>query len=209
MPHTTHSNPVLLVHGIDDTEIIFWKMKLHLEKQGRSVHSLNLVPCNGDVCLSVLARQVAKYVDRVFVPTQAIDLVGFSMGGIISRYYVQRLGGIRRVQRFVTIASPHNGTWAAYSRSNLGCVQMRPNSLFLENLNQDALILKQINFTSIWTPLDLIIIPANSSQLPVGKDKPVWVGGHAWMVSDTKGIEAVAEELSEPLRTPIGWAKSA
>jgi len=63
------------------------------------------------------------------------------MGGIVSRYYVQRLWGIDRVQRF-TLASPHHGhPWLTYVSP--GCVQMRPDSPFLQQ--QDAIMLEQLN----------------------------------------------------------------
>jgi triacylglycerol lipase len=195
-------NPVLLLHGIDDTDAIFHKMTPYLQEHGWSVHSLNLVPNCGKVGLDKLAQQVAHYVDRTFETGQAIDLVGFSMGGIISRYYVQRLGGIQRVQRFITISSPHQGTLTAYARLNSGGNQMQVNSAFLTDLNQDVEQLDRINFTSIWTPLDLMIFPAKSSQLPVGKEKKIPVGGHAWMVTDRRSLHAVAESLREPIRRP-------
>jgi len=51
-----------------------------------------------------------------------------------------------------------------------GCVQMRPDSPFLQ-LNQDAIMLEQLNFTSIWTPFDLMIVPGNSSQMQWVKSK--------------------------------------
>lgn len=194
-------NPVLLIHGIDDTNAIFEQMTGCLSSLGWNIHSLDLMPNCGAAGLEVLAEQVARYIDQTFSAGQAIDLVGFSMGGIVSRYYVQRLGGLDRVQRFVTIASPHLGTWAAYSRWNAGCGQMRPNSPFLLGLNQNLALLSQLNFTSIWTPFDLMIIPANSSHLPVGKSIQVPVGGHAWMVRDSRSILRVAEALSEPLRS--------
>jgi len=43
--------------------------------------------------ISVLTSwvKVANYVAANFAPEQPFDLVGFSMGGIVSRYYVQRL----------------------------------------------------------------------------------------------------------------------
>jgi len=196
---TTRRNPVVLIHGIDDTYAIFGKMAPALEKLGWSVHGTDLVPNNGDVGLEQLAQQVADYIKKTFAPEQPIDLVGYSMGGIVSRYYVQRLGGLQRVQRLITLSSPHNGTWSAFFRSNLGASQMRVNSEFLNDLNRDVEQLKQLNFTSIWTPLDSMIVPAHSSEMPVGKNHPVWVGGHVWMVSDAKSLLAIAEALSEPL----------
>jgi triacylglycerol lipase len=200
MNNSYSRNPVLLIHGIDDTAALFWKMTPYLAQQGWSVHSLDLKPNNGDVGLEKLAQQVADYIDKTFSPDQPIDLVGFSMGGIVSRYYVQRLGGLKRVQRFVTIASPHHGTWTAYFRPNVGGSQMKRGSAFLDRLNQDVAVLDRINFTSIWTPLDLMILPAASSRMPVGKNVQVPVSGHAWMVTDPRSLRAVTEALLEPLR---------
>jgi triacylglycerol lipase len=201
MDDVVSRNPVLLIHGIDDTDAIFGQMTPFLRNLGCAVHSLDLAPNCGAAGLEILAEQIASYIAQNFPVGQAIDLVGFSMGGLVSRYYVQRLGGIHRVQRFITISSPHLGTWAAYSRWNLGCSQMRPNSPFLLDLNQDVTMLDQINFTSIWTPFDLIIVPSNSSHLPIGKSIQVPVGGHAWMVKDSRSILKVAEALLEPLRS--------
>lgn len=195
-------NPVLLIHGIDDTDAIFHKMIPYLQSQGWEVYSFSMIPNDGKAGLDRLAQQVADYVDKNFELEQAIDLIGFSMGGIISRYYVQRLGGIDRVQRFITISSPHQGTLTAYGRSNPGCIQMKPHSAFLNNLNQDVAQLERLNFTSIWTPLDLMILPANSSHLPIGKERKIPVGGHAWMVTDSRVLQAVAEALLEPIRNP-------
>ncbi|MBW4423830.1 MAG: triacylglycerol lipase [Nostoc desertorum CM1-VF14] len=196
-------NPVLLIHGIDDTRAVFQKMAVHLALQGWSVHSLNLVPNNGDVGLDELAKQVADYVTATFAPEQHLDLVGFSMGGIVSRYYVQRLGGINRVQRFITISSPHNGTVVAYGSRRPGCLQMRPDSIFLKDLNSDAVILGQLNFTSIWTPYDLMIVPANSSQMSVGSEVIVPVALHPWMLTDPRSLTVVTAALAERIKLPF------
>ena len=191
-------NPVLLVHGINDTGAIFEKMAPYLTQLGWSVYDLDLIPSNGDLGLEQLGQQVANYVATKFPPEQPFDLVGFSMGGIVSRYYIQRLGGINRVQRFITLASPHNGTWMAYLSERPGCIQMRPDSTFLHQLNQDAVMLEQLNFTSIWTPFDLMIVPANSSQMPVGQDVQVPALTHSWMLTDVRSLEAVAAALCAP-----------
>jgi triacylglycerol lipase len=195
-------NPVLLIHGITDTIAVFSKMDPYLSRLGWSVHHFNMIPNNGDCCLDLLAKQVADYVDQRFGPTQPIDIVGFSMGGLVSRYYIQRLGGIERVKRFVSISAPNNGTLAGYLSWRPGCTQMRPDSAFLQDLNRDAVnILGRLNFTVIWTPYDLIIVPSNSSQMPVGKEVTVPVRLHSWMLTDDRCLKAVATALSEPILT--------
>ena len=195
-----HRNPVLLIHGFNGTPAIFSGMSAYLAKAGWVVYDLTLMPSNGELGIDQLAQQVADYIAKNFTPKQPLDLIGFSMGGIVSRYYVQRLGGIDRVQRLLTISSPHHGTWTAYALERTGCIQMRPGSIFLQDLNRDAVMLEQLNFTSIWTPFDLMIIPANSSKMPVGKEVQVPVLYHDWMPVDTGSLEAVVAALSEPVK---------
>ena len=199
--NSSNRNPVILIHGIFDTTAIFQKMSAYLGEQGWEVHSFDLIPNYGFLGLDRLAEQIAEYADRTFGPDQPIDLVGFSMGGLVSRYYVQRLGGIDRVRRLITISSPHNGTWTAYFYVQPGTLQMRPNSKFLEDLNRDVAQLDRINFTSIWTPLDGMIVPPNSSKLPVGQEVIINVLLHAWMVQDPRCLRIVAQALSDPLKT--------
>ncbi|MBD1935809.1 alpha/beta fold hydrolase [Microcoleus sp. FACHB-68] len=193
-------NPVLLIHGIWDTSALFNTMTAYLTKLGWPVYSLDLIPNNCDIGLDELARQVADYAANIFEPAQPFDLIGFSMGGIVSRYYVQRLGGINRVQRFITISSPHQGTWLAHSSRRPGYLQMCPRSEFLRDLDRDVKMLDQVNFTSIWTPFDLMIVPAHSSKMPVGKEVVVPVPLHAQMVTDPRSLKVVAEALMSPIK---------
>jgi triacylglycerol lipase len=190
-------NPVLLVHGIDDTVALFRRMKPYLERGGLSVQALNLVPNNGKVGLIELARQLDQHVRANFTTDQAFDLVGFSMGGLVSRYYIQRLGGIHRVRKFVTIATPHRGTWTAFLRGNPGARDMRPGSRFLQDLNRDVEMLDGISFTSIWTPFDLMILPANSSRLPAGRFVTVRTLAHPLMVRDPQVLRLILGILSD------------
>lgn len=196
---TIQRNPVLLVHGIMRTSAVFRKMSAYLTNHGWSVYTLDLTPPNATLGLEKLAVQVAEYVDYNFAPGQPLDLVGLSMGGLVTRYYVQRLGGLERVQRFITISAPNKGTRMAYLSARPGVVQMRPGSAFIEDLNQDVSMLKQINFTSLWTPWDCIIVPATSSQVPVGKEVKIPVVAHYLMVRDNRTIQEVIAALSEPV----------
>ena len=198
---TKQQNPVLLVHGINDTGAVFNKMAFSLRQQGLSVHTVDLIPNNGSEVLEKLAQQVANYVNDTFATAQPLDIVGFSMGGIVSRYYIQRLGGINRVQRFITISSPHYGTIVAYGTWLAGALQMRPHSDFLNDLNSDVEMLKQLDFTSIWTPYDLMIIPTESSQLGIGKEITLPVLLHPLMLTDSRTLSIVAKILTKSVKS--------
>jgi len=186
---------VVLVHGIWDTSRVFARMRRWLEERGDRVLAVNLKPSDGSVGLDKLAEQLREFVERELTPAEPFDLVGFSMGGLVSRYYVQRLGGVDQVRRLITISSPHRGSYWAYTTGNVGSRQMRPGSEFLKVLNRDVEILERVQHASIWTPLDLMIVPAWSSRF--GEDFRVTVGLHAWMPKARKWWEDCWRLLSD------------
>ena len=197
-PMPASPTPVLLIHGIDDTAQGFHRMEAYLrDRPWPQVHTLDLHPNNGDAGLGTLAQQIQTYAEAHLTHYPRFDLVSFSMGGIVSRYYVQRLGGRARVRQFVTLSSPHNGTWTGYLRQNLGAAQMRPNSEFLQDLNQTVDELTHVRFTSIWTPYDLMILLAISSLLPVGRMMQLPVLAHPLMLTDERSLATVAQVLAE------------
>ena len=203
---TPRQNPVVLVHGIWNTAGIFSVLQRHLESTGesagRKVYALSMTPNNGDAPLSVLAEQVAAFVDDRLGPEQPFDLVGFSMGGLISRYYLQRLGGLARVQRFVSVSTPHQGTALALFSRRLGVGQMRPGSPFLRSLNADIHRLETIRFFSFWTPFDLLILPPWSSDMGLGEIAMLTVSTHDRMIRDAASLSAISKALSCELNPP-------
>jgi triacylglycerol lipase len=72
---------------------------------------------------------------------------------------------------------------------------MRPGSRFLEELNQDLQPLRNVVFTSIWTPLDLMIVPARSSVIASAKSVPVCVPAHPLMMRDRRVLRLVEQVL--------------
>ncbi len=169
-------------------------MKEFLESAGQEIHALDLVPSNGELGIGELAGQVARFAETSL--PASFDLVGFSMGGIVGRYYLQRLGGLSRVRRFITLGSPHHGTYMGWLRGNPGAKQMRRGSAFLQDLNSDADVLRQVDFTSIWTPFDLMILPASSSVITAAKSIRVSVPAHPLLVKDKRVLQLVRDLLS-------------
>ncbi|OKH11421.1 esterase/lipase family protein [[Limnothrix rosea] IAM M-220] len=192
------TNPVVLVHGFLDRQYIFKSMARYLKAQGWSVYALDLVPNDGRQSLPNLARQLQVFIDKNLSGSSNIDLIGFSMGGLVTRYYLQRMGGHERVERYISISAPNNGTLTAYSLPFPGIKQMRPNSDFLNDLNGDVeSCLENIQVTWMWTPFDLMILPADSTRLPIGHEVKLPVAFHPWMLSDRQALAAVKKALLE------------
>lgn len=192
-------HPVILVPGYRDNFRVFQQLTRYLKAQHFDVHALTLQPSDGRLPLNQLAEQVAAYVETTFAPEEVLDFVGFSMGGIVLRYYLQRLGGLARADHFVTLGSPHRGTWMAYYSSRPGVLQMRPRSPFLLDLAEDEEKLSQIRFISIWTPLDLTIVPSSSSVTSVGQHQRLMLPYHRALVTDGRSLQMVANVLLEPV----------
>jgi triacylglycerol lipase len=95
----------------------------------------------------------------------------------------------------VTVATPHNGTILARFTHRPGAQQMRPNSSLLKELNGDLTVLQKIQFTSIWSPLDLMIVPNKSSLMPVGRMQRVMSPAHVLMPYDPQVHHAVIDAL--------------
>ena len=196
-----HPNPVFLVHGFQDDAKKMQAMARALRRDGWTVFTPTLSPSGCQVANEVLAQQLSDFIETNVPHDTRCDLVGFSMGAIVCRYYLQRLGGVARVDHFVAISAPEHGTWWATicpseSRRWPGVVQLRPDSAFLRDLNSDAQVLDQVRFTTMWTPLDLMILPAASSRMPVGSETKVWVPLHPLMVWLPSCHRAVAAALS-------------
>jgi len=155
-----------------------------------------MIPNNGDAPIESLATQLATFIDQTLGTQQPFHLIGFSMGGLVSRYYVQRLGGLSRVQKFITISAPHRGTLLALGSDRLGVKQMRPGSPFLKDLNRDLKQLETIDFYAFWTPFDLLILPPWSSDLGLGKLTRLLVPTHNRMIQDQQGLAAIAAALN-------------
>jgi pimeloyl-ACP methyl ester carboxylesterase len=56
----------------------------------------------------ISARQLGELIERL-PSTQPIVIIGHSLGTMVSRYYIEHLGGHRRVERLILMGGPHKG----------------------------------------------------------------------------------------------------
>lgn len=189
---------VLMVHGITDTGDRFQSMSKVLKEHGFQTYTIDLIPNIGTADLRDLAKQVQSYIKNEFKTEEKIILIGFSMGGLVTRYYLQRLNGIKKVDKYITISAPNHGTYTAYLLPLKGVKQMRPHSDFLQDLNQDVSeVLNNVETLCLWTPFDLMIRPANSSLLGIGKEVSFPVLIHRWMLDDNRVLQEVVDFLND------------
>jgi triacylglycerol lipase len=198
--------PVLLVPGMMGAAQNFDAMKARLERSGWSaVRAITLEPNDGSLSVPEMALQVGRAAQALRAETgvDQIDIVGFSMGALVTRFWMQRLGGREQVRRFISISGPHAGTLTAFLRPGAGVRQMRPRSRLLRALAADPRPWGDVEVHTFRTPLDLIIVPSSSSLLPgAATERTFLVPIHHWMLSDAQVIEAVIEVLGAPESPP-------
>ncbi|MCA6092476.1 alpha/beta fold hydrolase [Streptomyces sp. SCA3-4] len=158
--------PVLLLHGFIDNRSVFVMLRRSLRRHGwQQVWSLNYSPLTCD--LRTAADMLGRHVEEVCARTgrERVDMVGHSLGGLIARYYVQRLGGDAHVRTLVTLGTPHGGTRVAPLMSAHPLVrQMRPDSDVIAELGEPAPHCAT-HFISFWSDLDQIMVPVETAAI--------------------------------------------
>ncbi|MEU2428821.1 alpha/beta fold hydrolase [Streptomyces sp. NPDC007861] len=156
--------PVVLLHGFIDNRSVFVLLRRALARNGRChIESLNYSPLTCDI--RTAAGLLGRHIEEICARTghTEVDIVGHSLGGLIARYYAQRLGGDRRVRTLVTLGTPHSGTTVAPLASAHPIVrQMRPGSDVLEELRRPAPGCRT-RFISFWSDLDQVMIPLETA----------------------------------------------
>ncbi|MFG3504582.1 esterase/lipase family protein [Streptomyces sp. NPDC047821] len=158
--------PTVLLHGFVDNRSVFVLLRRSLTRQGgRHVESLNhsLLTCDIRAAAELLGRHVEEICDRT--GHAEVDIVGHSLGGLIARYYVQRLGGDRRVRTLVTLGTPHSGTSVAPLADAHPLVrQMRPGSPVVRELSEPAPHCRT-RFVGFWSDLDRWMVPVETARV--------------------------------------------
>ncbi|MFI6552921.1 lipase family alpha/beta hydrolase [Streptomyces griseus] len=161
--------PVVLLHGFVDNRSVFLLLRRALIRNGhdhghhRHLESLNHSPLTRDI--RAAAGLLGRHVEEICARTghHRVDIVGHSLGGLIARYYVQRLGGDRRVRTLVTLGTPHGGTAVAPGAGIHPIVrQMRAGSSVIEELRTPAPGCRT-RFVSFWSELDQVMVPAETA----------------------------------------------
>jgi lipase (class 2) len=186
---------------------------------------------DGDIPAS--AGELAHFVDRVLTSTGAthVDIVGWSQGAMMPRWYLRFLGGAATVHRLVGLAPSNHGTTLdgafrllAETRVVLGqplltlvgcpaCTQQQNTSPFIAALNAGGDTVPGVRYTVIETAHDEIVTPYRSAFL-TGPDVdnirlqdacPADGSDHLAMPYDSAAIQYVRNALGadDPAFRPV------
>lgn|GEM_PF-523477 len=199
---TPSSPPVLLIHGFLGTRGSMYMLERRLVEDGFVVVSFNIGTLNlRDIRRS--AFMIHRKIERILAqtPSQKIDIIGHSMGGLIGLYYIKKLGGHARVRKLVMMGTPARGTWAAlvgvvtlglWSTSSW---QLLPRSRFLDELHQGP-IPPGVDVVTIAAARDWVV-PLQTTRL-VGATAVTVPLGHSSLVVSEEVYRRVVNTLRPP-----------
>jgi len=190
--------PLVLVHGLFDTPRMFTSLRRRLEGRRSPLLAPHLPHALGSVPLEDLAALLGQRIEAAFGPDQPVDLFGFSMGGVIGRIWIQLGGGHRRTRRFLSVASPQQGSLAAlpWPRWPLaGIDDMKPGSALLRRLARDLEPLRQVECHSFYCRTDLTVVPGWRAVLPLGSRQPLPGLIHGRILAEPACLDLLTAEL--------------
>ena len=124
-------------------------------------------------------------------------MIAFSMGTVISRYYLQELGGAERSTHFFSISGPQRGTLTAFFWLGKGARDMRIGSAYLRQLKAGKNRLQHLIAHNYRTPYDLMVIPSTSNNWGHGEEHIVHCSWHAHMLKHPYMPQHIGKVLEE------------
>lgn len=176
---------VVFIHGFVCNRGFWHPWMRELHHLGVPYVSVNLEPVFGSIDDYVpLIEQAVRQAEAL--GGRAPQLVCHSMGGLAARAWLAFDGANpARVQRVITIGTPHHGTWLGQFSHVPNGRQMRLNNPWLQALattdTQHAPVATYRQFVCWYSNTDNIVFPASTATLPGADNRLVPGAAHVAM----------------------------
>lgn len=198
---------VVLIHGFVCNRGFWTPWMQALRARGHAHVAVNLEPVFGSIddyapIVEAAVRQVAECTGRPPV------LVCHSMGGLVARAWLRMAADAGRVERVITIGSPHRGTWLGRFSSMPNGRQMRHDGDWTLELARAERAATLPPFTCWYSNCDNIVFPPSTATLP-GADNHLRVGlAHVELAFDPLVLESCLALLAaEPAKRKVNFSQ--
>jgi triacylglycerol lipase len=190
-------DPILFVHGWSGSASNWNTMIGRFEKDGYAKSHLRAYSYNTSQSNKTTAETIVKTeVEKLLKSTGAskVDIIAHSMGSLNSRWYIKFVKeGEASVDDWVSLGGPNHGTTAANFCFSTSCVEMRPGSTFLSELNAGDETPGAVNYGTWWSPCDEFINPDSSVPLSGATNTETACISHLALISDETVYKQVRE----------------
>jgi len=188
--------PTLLLHGWGQNWADWWGLAIRLRSRGRgSLYVMNYWFFGR---IQKNAARLGRTIARIRQETGAdrVHVVAHSLGGIVTRTFIERQGGDTQIRTLVTIGSPLAGTHRAGGHWGASSHQMLPGSDFLQKLGPPQPP-DGVRYHAIWSHSDGMVVPADSGSLHgAGEELELDDVGHLTPLLQARTADAVARWLN-------------
>ena len=194
----TMRTPILLVHGYLCNHRVWDAMARELHSAGHPVMQIDLEPVFAPI--DSYAPQVEQAVSELCRQTGAakVALIGHSMGGVVIRAWMRGFG-TARVDRVITLGTPHVGTQIARRTRTPNGRQMVWRSDWLLELEKSESAQTRALMRIALTPQDHIVYPQREQVLS-GVPVTVFDGlGHLELCRNRAVIAWAIQQLDDPV----------
>ena len=191
-------NPIILIHGLWNTSDIFSSIILKLDEMGIEYFAPTLKHNYGISSIVELTNLLDNLILEKYGLEKELDILGFSMGGIIGSYWIKKFNGYERTRKFITVGTPHNGTLTSQLVPRYpfrGISEMKINSFLLRDLSKYDYLLKDINCISFYTNWDLMVFPGWRANLNSGEKISLKIYKHKNLVRNPKAVEKIVDRI--------------
>jgi pimeloyl-ACP methyl ester carboxylesterase len=214
--------PVVLIPGWHGDPAAFDRMIPALEAAGLTVldfdpsrpgrQAMAYAPtADGQHIPGVAAQVVSPAIEaalaRAGYPSgAAVNVVGYSMGGLVARYLVEKAGWAARVETLVMLGTPNHGTIAAWVPGTIGGFgrwnatggDMRPGSPFLRSMGSAEPAGERyvaIGGAPSWLPLRYDGLVPSESPFLTGDERYLVPVHHGALPRDPQAVALIASAL--------------
>lgn len=197
--------PILFVHGINGAADNFDALQARLVADGWPASRLFAFTfadpawgCNVDN-----AASIGDWVDMIRASTGAskINVIAHSMGTLSSRHFVKALGGMAKLERYITLGGMHHGLSSSCLATFPGapCVwrELCETGDFVEALNAEPSTPGNLHWVSIYGTSDETV-PNASSHLEGAENIEVPGVTHVGLLDDAATYAEIVRVLEYP-----------
>ena len=193
-----NNRPIVLIHGLWNTSDIFKYLTRKLDRYSIDYFAPTLQHDFGKVSIIDLTRSLNDLINDKYGFDREIDLLGFSMGGIVGSCWLKYFDGNKRIKKFISVGSPHKGTLTAQivPRSTFkGISEMKINSKLLKDLYSSNDFLENVNCISFFTNWDLMVFPGWKAYLPKGNKYSLNIFKHKNLMKNEYAINEIVKKI--------------
>ena len=164
-PASSGLRGVVFIHGFICNRGVWRAWLAQMARQRRAYVAVNLEPVLGsiDAYVAVIERAVNVVAAASGQPP---ILICHSMGGLAARAWLRaKPQNSQRVRHIITIGTPHHGAWLGKFAVSKNGRQMRIDSQWLKQLQQDEAPDAAKLFTCFYSNCDEIVFPASTAML--------------------------------------------